>query len=55
MAVEKTEQVWFDGEFVPFERAQVPIAFALWEGSDGQRDGLKSVSEDWILVDLSAQ
>lgn len=40
---------------VSFERAQVPIAFALWEGSDGQRDGLKSVSEDWILVDLAAQ
>jgi len=40
---------------VPLDRAQVPMAFALWQGSDGQRDGLKSVSEDWILVNLAAQ
>ena len=40
---------------VSFDRAQVPIAFALWQGKDGQRDGHKSVSEDWILVNLAAR
>ena len=40
---------------VSFDRAQVPLAFALWQGSDGQRDGLKSASEDWILVNLGAE
>ncbi|WP_282607794.1 ethylbenzene dehydrogenase-related protein [Pelagibius sp. Alg239-R121] len=40
---------------VSLEREQVPMAFALWQGSDGQRDGLKRVSEDWILVNLAAQ
>lgn len=34
-------------------RDTVPIAFALWQGSDGQRDGLKSVSDGWILADMS--
>ena len=40
---------------VSLDRAQVPLAFALWQGSDGQRDGLKSASEDWILVNLDGQ
>ncbi len=38
---------------VSFDRKQVPIAFALWQGHKGERDGLKLVSDDWILVDLS--
>jgi len=37
------------------DRAAVPMAFAVWQGSDGQRDGLKSVSDGWILVDMSAE
>lgn len=40
---------------VSFDRAQVPVAFALWQGGDGERDGLKRVSDDWILVDLAAE
>ncbi|WP_422368168.1 ethylbenzene dehydrogenase-related protein [Pelagibius sp.] len=40
---------------VSFDRPQVPIAFALWQGRNGERDGLKSVSEDWILVNLAAR
>lgn len=41
---------------VSFQREdKLPMAFALWQGSDGQRDGLKSVTEDWILVDLAAE
>lgn len=38
---------------VSFDRAQVPMAFALWQGSENHRDGLKRVSQDWIMVDLS--
>lgn len=38
-----------------FRRATVPMAFAVWQGSDGQRDGFKSVSDGWILLDLSNQ
>lgn len=36
------------------DQGQVPLAFALWQGSDGQRDGLKNVSDGWILVDMAA-
>ncbi len=44
------------GEYqVSFDRPQVPMAFALWQGSAGQRDGLKNASEDWIFVDLGGQ
>lgn len=39
-----------DKHEVSFDRPQVPVAFAVWQGSDGQRDGLKSVSEGWILA-----
>lgn len=38
---------------VSLDRAKVPMAFALWQGGTGQRDGLKNVSEDWILVNLA--
>lgn len=37
---------------VSFRRGEIPMAFAIWQGSDGQRDGLKSVSDGWILVEL---
>lgn len=36
-----------------FRRYEVPVAFAVWQGSDGQRDGFKHVSDGWILLDLS--
>lgn len=29
----------------------VPIAFAVWQGSDDERDGNKRVSHTWILLD----
>lgn len=38
---------------VSFRRSTVPMAFALWQGADAQRDGLKNVSDGWILVDLA--
>jgi len=37
---------------VSFRRATIPMAFAVWQGSEDQRDGLKSVSEGWILVEM---
>lgn len=37
---------------VSFRRTEVPMAFAVWQGSDGQRDGLKSVSDGWIILDM---
>lgn len=45
-----------DGKLdVSFDRKQIPMAFAVWQGSDGQRDGLKSVSEGWILLDMGKE
>ncbi len=45
-----------EGDYqVSFDRKSVPIAFALWQGHKDQRDGLKSASEDWIMVDLSSE
>lgn len=38
-----------------FDRDVVPMAFALWQGADKQRDGFKSVSDGWILLDMSAE
>ena len=38
---------------VSLERDRVPMAFALWQGSTEQRDGLKNASEDWILVNMT--
>lgn len=48
MAAEGAHQVSFD-------RAEVPLAFALWQGADGERDGLKSVSQGWVLAELAAE
>jgi len=36
------------------DRDIVPMAFALWQGAEQQRDGLKSVSDGWILLDMAA-
>lgn len=30
----------------------IPVAFAVWQGAEGQRDGNKRVSHSWILVDV---
>jgi len=42
-----------DGEYTAaLDRETVPMAFAVWQGADGQRDGLKTVSDGWILLDM---
>ncbi|MEO0822726.1 MAG: ethylbenzene dehydrogenase-related protein [Pseudomonadota bacterium] len=42
-----------DGEHnAALDRADIPMAFAIWQGSTGQRDGFKSVSDGWILVSV---
>ncbi|MDW3222758.1 MAG: dimethylsulfide dehydrogenase [Paracoccaceae bacterium] len=38
-----------------FDRDVVPVAFAHWQGSNAQRDGFKSVSEGWILLDMASE
>ncbi|MEO1677841.1 MAG: ethylbenzene dehydrogenase-related protein [Pseudomonadota bacterium] len=38
---------------VSFRRYEVPAAFAVWQGSDQQRDGFKHVSNGWIILDMS--
>lgn len=39
---------------VNFERkTTVPMGFALWQGSDKERDGNKRVTHTWILLDTS--
>ena len=35
-------------------RDVVPMAFAVWQGAEKQRDGLKSVSDGWILLDMAS-
>jgi DMSO reductase family type II enzyme heme b subunit len=41
-------QVTFDGD------GPVPVAFAVWQGSAAERDGLKDTSTGWIRLDLGA-
>lgn len=36
---------------VNFERDTVPMAFAVWQGSDKERDGSKRITHTWILLD----
>lgn len=38
---------------VGLKKGVVPIAFALWQGEENQRDGYKRVSHNWILVDVA--
>ena len=38
---------------VGLKEGRVPIAFALWQGAEHQRDGNKRVSHNWILVDVA--
>ena len=40
---------------VSLDRDVVPTAFALWQGAEKQRDGLKSVSEGWIMLDMASE
>jgi DMSO reductase family type II enzyme heme b subunit len=43
-----------EGEYhVGLKQGLVPVAFALWQGAEGQRDGNKRVSHNWILVDVA--
>jgi DMSO reductase family type II enzyme heme b subunit len=38
-----------------FRRLEVPIAFAVWQGSDAQRDGFKHVSDGWVILDMAGE
>jgi DMSO reductase family type II enzyme heme b subunit len=37
---------------VGLQKGTIPVAFAVWQGAEGQRDGNKRVSHSWILVDV---
>lgn len=37
---------------VSFRREDVPAAFAVWQGSEAERDGLKRVSDGWVMLDF---
>lgn len=37
---------------IALAKGTVPVSFALWQGSEEQRDGNKRVTLGWILVDL---
>ena len=34
------------------QKGTIPMAFALWQGEEGQRDGNKRVSHGWILLNV---
>ena len=34
------------------QKGTIPMAFALWQGEDAQRDGNKRVSHGWIMVNV---
>lgn len=40
------------GHQIDLREGKVPMAFALWQGAEGQRDGNKRVSHNWLLVDM---
>lgn len=39
---------------VNFDRSRVPMGFAVWQGSDEERDGNKRVTHTWILLDTGS-
>lgn len=39
---------------VSFDQAQIPVAFAVWQGSDNERDGNKRVTHTWIMLDTGS-
>jgi dimethylsulfide dehydrogenase subunit gamma len=47
LEVEGEYQVSFDGE-------PVPVSFAVWQGSDHERDGNKRITHTWILLDTGS-
>ena len=40
---------------ISFANAEVPVSFAVWQGSDNERDGNKRVTHTWILLDTGAE
>lgn len=38
---------------VNFKEGIVPLSFAVWQGSDNERDGNKRVTHTWILLDTN--
>ena len=40
-----------DKHEVNFSKGVVPMSFAVWQGSDNERDGNKRVTHTWILLD----
>lgn len=45
-----------EGEYdVNFDRETIPFGFAVWQGSDEERDGNKRVTHTWILLDTSSK
>ncbi len=38
---------------VNFKQGMVPMSFAVWQGSDNERDGNKRVTHTWILLDTN--
>ena len=47
LEVEGDYQISFDGE-------PVPVSFAVWQGSDHERDGNKRITHTWILLDTGS-
>lgn len=44
-----------DGEYqVNLEQDTVPVALAVWQGAEGERDGLKSVTFGWLNLQMKA-
>lgn len=40
---------------VSLDRDMVPMAFALWQGAEKERDGFKRVSDGWIMLDMASE
>ncbi len=38
---------------IGLKKGLVPVAFALWQGEEEQRDGHKRVSHNWIMLDVA--
>ncbi|WP_416137374.1 ethylbenzene dehydrogenase-related protein [Halomonas sp. HK25] len=47
LEAEGEHEVSFDGE-------SVPVSFAVWQGSDHERDGNKRITHTWILLDTGS-
>lgn len=40
---------------VSLNRDVVPMAFAVWQGAEKERDGFKRVSDGWVLLDMASE